>query len=123
MSTQRMQIPYTAVLLFSSLCLSLNIDSSVWSLDTETPDVEKRVHAEENSLPQRESAIFAGGCFWSIEKDFEDAPGVVEVISGYSGGRTKQPTYKTYASGGHREAVFVAYYLNPRLPMLAWSST
>ncbi len=58
---------------------------------------------------QRSSAIFAGGCFWCVETDFESLPGVVNVISGYTGGRTKQPTYANYASGGHREAVFVVY--------------
>jgi peptide methionine sulfoxide reductase msrA/msrB len=57
----------------------------------------------------RASAIFAGGCFWCVETDFEKAPGVVDVISGYSGGRTKHPTYENYASGGHREVVFVVY--------------
>lgn len=60
-------------------------------------------------LPQRGSAVFAGGCFWCIESDLEKVPGVIEAISGYSGGRTKNPTYETYASGGHREVVFVVY--------------
>ncbi len=58
---------------------------------------------------KRASAIFAGGCFWCIESDFEHAPGVVEVIAGYSGGRTKSPKYTNYASGGHREVIFVMY--------------
>ncbi|MFN3192936.1 MAG: peptide-methionine (R)-S-oxide reductase MsrB [Aureliella sp.] len=55
------------------------------------------------------SAVLAGGCFWCIESDFEKCPGVVNVISGYSGGRTKQPNYKNYAAGGHREVVFLVY--------------
>ena len=59
--------------------------------------------------PPRASAIFAGGCFWCVESDFEKAPGVVDIISGYSGGRTKNPTYRNYASGGHREVVFIVY--------------
>jgi len=59
--------------------------------------------------PGRASAVFAGGCFWCVESDFEKAPGVVDIIAGYSGGRSKNPTYKNYASGGHREAVFVVY--------------
>ncbi len=58
---------------------------------------------------KRASAIFAGGCFWCVETDFDKAPGVIDVISGYSGGRTKEPTYDNYASGGHREVVFVVY--------------
>jgi peptide methionine sulfoxide reductase msrA/msrB len=58
---------------------------------------------------ERASAILAGGCFWCVETDFEKLPGVVNVISGYTGGRTKNPTYENYATGGHREAVFVMY--------------
>ena len=55
------------------------------------------------------TAILAGGCFWCVETDFEKLPGVYDVVSGYSGGRSKEPTYKTYASGGHREVVMVTY--------------
>lgn len=55
------------------------------------------------------TAIFAGGCFWSVEKDFELCPGVVDVVSGYTGGTTRNPSYKTYAAGKHREAVLVTY--------------
>lgn len=63
----------------------------------------------QTQLPQRDSAVFAGGCFWCIESDLEKVPGVIDAISGYSGGRTKNPTYVTYANGGHREVVFVVY--------------
>ena len=57
------------------------------------------------------TAIFAGGCFWCIEKDFEKLPGVIEVESGYTAGRTKNPTYEAVSSGstGHTEAVRVIY--------------
>ena len=55
------------------------------------------------------TAVFAGGCFWCVESDFERAPGVVDVVAGYTGGRTANPTYKTYASKGHREAVLVTF--------------
>lgn len=82
--------------------------ANVWAVDTETAE-RSNGSKDEQTLPQRESAIFAGGCFWCVETDFEKAPGVVDVISGYSGGRTASPTYKTYASGGHREVVFVMY--------------
>lgn len=64
---------------------------------------------DEPKLPKRAYAILAGGCFWCVESDFEKLPGVVQVISGYSGGRTAQPTYQNYASGGHREVVSVIY--------------
>ncbi len=58
-----------------------------------------------------ETAIFAGGCFWCVEKDFESVPGVLEVISGYSGGTLDKPDYKTvsYTETGHYEAAEVIY--------------
>lgn len=61
--------------------------------------------------PQKklQTAIFAGGCFWCVESDFEKLPGVVEVVSGYTGGSGEQPTYGDYASKGHVEAVRVVY--------------
>ncbi len=56
-------------------------------------------------------AIFAGGCFWCVEQDFEKLPGVIEVQSGYTGGRTPNPNYEQVSSGttGHAEAVRVIY--------------
>lgn len=56
-------------------------------------------------------ATFAGGCFWCVEKAFEEVPGVARVISGYSGGTEENPTYEQVSSGstGHTEAVQVYY--------------
>jgi methionine-S-sulfoxide reductase len=51
--------------------------------------------------------IFAGGCFWCVEHDLHEADGVVQVVSGYSGGTTPNPTYENH--GDHREAVEVEY--------------
>jgi len=56
-----------------------------------------------------QTAIFAGGCFWCMEKPFEQLAGVESVISGYTAGRTADPTYEDYAAGGHVEAVKVTY--------------
>lgn len=58
-----------------------------------------------------QKATFAGGCFWCVEADFEKINGVVQVISGYTGGRTEDPTYEAVCSGqtGHFEAVQVEY--------------
>ena len=53
------------------------------------------------------TAVFAGGCFWSAEKAFESHPGVVEAVSGYSGGTSANPTYQNHE--GHLEVVRVTY--------------
>ena len=60
---------------------------------------------------QIDKAYFAGGCFWCVEESFEKLNGVEEVISGYSGGITKNPTYKevTYGNSGHFEVVKIIY--------------
>jgi len=60
---------------------------------------------------QREKATFAGGCFWCIEPPFEKLDGVVEVISGYTGGHKEKPTYEDVCNGttGHLEAVQITY--------------
>ena len=57
------------------------------------------------------TAYFAGGCFWCMEESFEKIEGVLEVISGYSGGTTKNPTYKdvTYGNTGHFEVIEIQY--------------
>ncbi|WP_422374318.1 peptide-methionine (S)-S-oxide reductase MsrA [Roseibium sp.] len=56
-----------------------------------------------------ETAILAGGCFWCVEADLEKLPGVRDVVSGYAGGNTQNPTYKNYERGGHREVVKVDF--------------
>ena len=61
--------------------------------------------------PSLEVATFAGGCFWCVEAGFEKIPGVVEAVSGYSGGTEKNPTYEQVSRGqtSHTEAVQVYY--------------
>lgn len=60
---------------------------------------------------EAETAIFAGGCFWCTESDFEKVPGVIEAVSGYTGGHVDNPTYKqvTRDDTGHYEAVKVIF--------------
>ncbi|MGD2279341.1 MAG: peptide-methionine (S)-S-oxide reductase MsrA [Candidatus Omnitrophota bacterium] len=60
---------------------------------------------------KQEKALFAGGCFWCMEPPFENLEGVTEVESGYTGGKTEDPTYEEVSSGatGHYEAVLVTY--------------
>jgi peptide-methionine (S)-S-oxide reductase len=60
---------------------------------------------------QRAVAVFAGGCFWSMEKAFDETKGVIEATSGYSGGTVKNPSYRQVVEGGtgHLESVRVEY--------------
>ena len=62
-------------------------------------------------MADEKKAYFAGGCFWCVEESFEKLKGVEEVISGYSGGITENPTYKevTYGNTGHFEVVEIIY--------------
>ncbi|MBJ3774741.1 peptide-methionine (S)-S-oxide reductase MsrA [Acuticoccus mangrovi] len=57
------------------------------------------------------SAVFAGGCFWCVEADFDKVDGVTDTVSGFTGGRLANPTYKdvAYSDTGHYEAVKVTY--------------
>lgn len=65
-----------------------------------------KAHASESAV-----ATFAGGCFWCIESDFEKVRGVGDVVSGFTGGRVENPTYRQVVRGGtgHFEAVQIPY--------------
>jgi peptide-methionine (S)-S-oxide reductase len=65
------------------------------------PSLAQPVH------PARETAVFAGGCFWCVESDFEHLSGVIAAESGYAGGDLANPTYRNHE--GHTEAVRVVY--------------
>src|SRR5262245_16378919 len=71
----------------------------------------RRSAAEEPIAQGLEQAIFAAGCFWCAEADFEKLVGVVRVTSGYAGGKEIGPTYEQVSSGrtGHAEAIEVVY--------------
>lgn len=64
---------------------------------------------------KKEIATFAGGCFWCMVKPFDELPGIIDVVSGYSGGHLENPTYQDIKAGksGHYEAVQITY--NPDL--------
>ncbi len=78
---------------------------------------DKNVKQDEKSTLMKaefknlKSATFAGGCFWCVESDFEKVNGVVEAVSGYTGGQKPNPTYQEVSAGstGHAEAVQVTY--------------
>jgi peptide-methionine (S)-S-oxide reductase len=59
------------------------------------------------AAPATRTAVFAGGCFWSVEHDLERLPGVKDVVVGYAGGARARPTYSSHE--GHLEAVQVTY--------------
>ena len=68
-------------------------------------------HSKPAEAAGTEVLTVAGGCFWCVESDFERVPGVKEVVSGYTGGKKKNPTYKDVTKGGsgHYEAVQIQF--------------
>ncbi len=72
-----------------------------------------------NSEEGYKKAYFAGGCFWCMEESFDKVKGVIKSVSGYSGGHTKNPTYKqvVYENTGHVESIVV--YYDPKLTSYA----
>lgn len=91
----------TGVLLAALLCVA-----AIWA---QAPDAAR----PDTQAPPASgaTAIFAGGCFWCNEADFEKLPGVIAVVSGYTSGRTANPSYAEVSAGrtGHTEAVRVEY--------------
>ncbi|MFC1829646.1 peptide-methionine (S)-S-oxide reductase MsrA [Thermodesulfobacteriota bacterium] len=96
-----MKPAYIVVAIFTVVFLGLNPAGS-------TDNTEKTMKEKPETTA---SAVFAGGCFWCTESDFEKIDGVVEAISGYTGGHVANPTYKQVTRGdtGHIEAVKVIY--------------
>lgn len=64
-----------------------------------------------DAIAKSKTAVFAGGCFWCVESDFDKVTGVISTTSGYIGGSAKSANYKTVSSGGtgHYEAVKIVY--------------
>lgn len=90
--------------------LSLAACAPAQSSEANASEAPSEVQTRASSM-QTDTAIFAGGCFWCVESDYEKLPGVISVVSGYTGGRTDNPTYKevTYKNTGHYEAVKVTF--------------
>jgi peptide-methionine (S)-S-oxide reductase len=68
-------------------------------------------HAQTTTAPSTAKAVFAGGCFWCVEADFDKIEGVISTTSGYTGGKTANPTYEQVSkkATGHAEAVEIVY--------------
>ncbi len=96
------------VTLALSLCLGCHNNAQVNPKQQAVIDADPVVVPMENGLAR---AYFASGCFWCVEAIYESVKGVEEVISGYSGGFTENPTYEASNTGktGHAEAVEVIY--------------
>ena len=89
--------------ILAALLLAACGQSSADSADAAQARVRRPANAQ--------TALFAGGCFWSTESDIEHVPGVIEAVSGFAGGRTANPTYGQVSAGGtgHLEAVRVVF--------------
>ncbi|MDQ6984434.1 MAG: peptide-methionine (S)-S-oxide reductase MsrA, partial [Ghiorsea sp.] len=104
------------ITIFSTALLTGAVLMLTLPMLTSAKDKMANESAMENMQPDNmmgsEKAIFAGGCFWCMEKPFEKLSGVSSVVSGYSTGKTSNPTYRNYMSGGHLEVVEITY--NPK---------
>lgn len=92
---------YVAVVIFAAIFLGYQPVKSMDKMEKTMKDKPEKTA----------SAVFAGGCFWCTESDFEKVDGVIEAISGYTGGQVDNPTYRQVSGGGtgHIEAVKVTY--------------
>ena len=100
-----------AIMLFSILAILAGLGVGLQFSWTHAAAKKGEEGFMSKDLSQLARATFAGGCFWCVEADFEKVDGVVEVISGYTGGHKDDPTYEEVSAGGtgHVEAVQVFY--------------
>lgn len=106
-----MKLKYISFIILLSLLFSCQNQAQNNPKQLEVQNAEPIVVAMENGLAR---AYFASGCFWCVEAVYESVKGVEEVINGYSGGHTSNPTYETSNTGqtGHAESVEVIYNPN-----------
>lgn len=100
--------PFSALVTLSLLALAGCGTQSPAQADSVAP---KAAISPATSPSNLATAIFAGGCFWCMEKPFDEIPGVVATTSGYTGGTLANPTYEQVGRGGtgHFEAVKITY--------------
>ena len=103
---KRLKIPIIVLVIFIGSIMVLNLTVSAGKLSSSAKNQSTDIHKS-----SYKKAYFAGGCFWCIEYNFERLDGIIEVISGYTGGDVKNPNYRQVSAGttGHLEAVEVTY--------------
>jgi peptide methionine sulfoxide reductase msrA/msrB len=82
---------------------------SLYMYNSGTESTKEGTQPEALATPTHKTAVLANGCFWCVESDLEKVEGVLDVVSGYTGGTSENPTYEDYAASLHREAVLVTY--------------
>ena len=100
---------FTGRLSSLALAFAISLPLNLQAANASAEDSSAAMHRADTT----EKAIFAGGCFWCMEKPFEQLSGVLTVTSGYTTGRSSDPTYRNYEAGGHLEAVEIVY--DPKL--------
>jgi peptide-methionine (S)-S-oxide reductase len=119
MKRSRFLLVFTPLAYFFAFFTVLTILSSVFSLGVRAGDVTSipqnpdLAAAMPKELPPKHlpKASFAGGCFWCLESEFRDRPGVVYTRVGYAGGKTENPSYESVSKGdtGHAETIEIYY--------------
>lgn len=96
---------------FAGIAIALLVCAN-FAVDAQAAQSAAASDAATASKPGRvATAVFAGGCFWCVESDFDNVPGVISTTSGYTGGTTLNPTYEQVGSGntGHAESVEIKF--------------
>ena len=99
------------LLIVAFLMLNCSGQNSKMGVEQEYSTYRVEKYTKKNDLSSYSTAVFAGGCFWCTEAAFERIEGVVDVISGYSGGSKAFPEYAEVGAGatGHAEAIYIYY--------------
>lgn len=106
MMLTRFAYPFVAILAFAAFAVTVTSHGTAG--DGQSRERPAAGTAERGEV---EIATFAAGCYWCVESDFDKVPGVLETISGFMGGHTKNPTYEEvgYGGTGHAEVVQLKY--------------